>query len=221
MTSFFLIGKTGKSLNQQLYNYANNESTRIVSNIVNSTIHQILEGTDLSKLFIIEKTTNGEIELLDYNTQEVNHLLRIIYDKIYNDLLTLEEGNIEKFNISTDLKFGRFKKVQNGVICEVPFGALKNNSFYANYGPYIPLKLAFKGELTTKLKTKMESYGFNSIVIETFIVVEISEQISLPVSSKNNKIKIEAPLTLKLIKGLIPQEYYEKQLEKAYPQSES
>lgn len=215
--SFFLIDKLGKQLTKQLYTYVNVESTRIVSNIVNSRINKILENNSLNELFVIEKTTNGEVELLDYNTQEVNRLLRIIYDEIYKDLLALEEGKIEKFPIATDLKFGRFKKVDGGVICEVPFGTLKNNSFYANYGPYIPLKMSFKGGLTTKIKTKLTSYGFNSLVVEVTAVIEIEERVSLPVSSKNNKIKIEAPLTIKIIQGIIPEQYYEKQLEKSYP----
>ncbi len=215
--SFFLIDKLGKQLTKQLYTYVNVESTRIVSNIVNSRINKILENNSLNELFVIEKTTNGEVELLDYNTQEVNRLLRIIYDEIYKDLLALEEGKIEKFPIATDLKFGRFKKVDGGVICEVPFGTLKNNAFYANYSPYIPLKMSFKGGLTTKIKTKLTSYGFNSLVVEVTAVIEIEERVSLPVSSKNNKIKIEAPLTIKIIQGIIPEQYYEKQLEKSYP----
>lgn len=216
-----MIEKSGKALNKQLYNYANVESTRIVSNIVNSTINKILEENNLSELFVIEKTTNGEVELLDYNTQEVNRILRIIYDSIYQDLLTLEEGKIKDFNISTDLKFGRYKKINTGIICEVPLGSLRNNAFYSNYGPHIPLKLSFKGGLNTKIKTNLTSYGFNSIVVEVTVVVEIFEKISIPVSSKNNKIEIEAPLTIKIIHGIIPEQYYQKQLEKAYPQTNS
>lgn len=216
-----MIEKSGKDLHHQLYDYVNVESTRIISNIVNSTVNQILEKNDLSELFIIEKTVNGEVELLDYNTQEVNRLLRIIYDDIYQELLALEEGNIQKFNIATDLKFGRYKKINSGVICEVPLGTLKNNAFYSNYGPYIPLKLSFKGGLNTKIKTNLTSYGFNSLVVEVTIIVEISERISIPVSSKNNKIRIEAPLTIKIIHGIIPEVYYQKQLEKAYPQYSS
>lgn len=221
ITSFFLIDKSGKALNKQLYNYVNVESTRIVSNIVNSNINKILEENNLSKLFVIEKTANGEIELLDYNTQEVNRLLRIIYDNVYHDLLNLEEGKIKDLNIATDLRFGRFKKVKTGVICEVPLGTLKNNVFYSNYGPYVPLRLSLKGGLNTKIKTKLTSYGFNSLVVEVMVVVEISERISIPVSSKNNKIKIEAPLTIKIIQGIVPEKYYEKQLERGYPQTYS
>lgn len=218
LTSFFLIDKAGKVLNKQLYNYVNVESTRLASNVVNNTINKILEKNDLSQLFVIEKSPRGEVELLDYNTQEVNRLLRIIYDEVYNNLLLLEEGEIHQFKVATDLKFGHLKKVKNGIICEIPLGSLKNNSFYSNYGPYIPLKLSFKSGLTTKIKTKLTEYGFNSLVVEVTAVVEISERISLPVSSKSNKIIIEAPLTIKIIQGTIPTQYYEKQLERAYPQ---
>lgn len=218
LTSFFLIDKAGKYLNKQLYNYVNIESTRLVSNIVNNTINKTLEKKDLSKLFIIEKSSRGEVELLDYNTQEVNHLLRIIYDEIYNNLLLLEEGKIKQFKVATDIKFGHLKKIKNGIICEIPLGSLKNNSLYSNFGPYIPLKLSFKSGLTTKIKTKLTEYGFNSLVVEVNAIVEISQRISLPVSSKNNKIVIEAPLTIKIIKGTVPTQYYDKQLERTYPQ---
>lgn len=218
ITSFFLIEHLGKILNKQLYNYVNIESKRVVSNIVNNSINEVLENNELNNLFIIEKNSNGEVELLDYDTQEVNRLLKIINEIISHKLLALEEGKTKDFEIATSLKSGNYPKVKNGIICEVALGSLKNNAFYSNYGPYIPIKLSFQGSVVTKIKTNLTAYGFNSLVVEVSIISEINQRISLPVASKDNKITIEAPLTLKIIQGVVPEQYYEKQLEKAYPQ---
>ena len=57
----------------------------------------------------------------------------------------------------------------------------------------------------------MKNYGINNIVIEVNVLVEITEQITMPRSSKSATIKIEAPLILKIVQGIVP-EYYETDL---------
>ncbi len=214
VTSFFLIESLGKTLNTQLYNYVNMESKRLVTNVITYSINEILEENLTEDLFTITKNTNNEIELLDYNTQEVNRILKIINQTIQKKLINLEEGNIEDFIISDSFKRGKFKAIKSGVICEIPLGTLKKNPLYSNFGPSIPIKMSFLGSINSNINTKITPYGFNSLVLEVSINVEIEEIITMPTSSKINKIKVTEPLTLKVIQGIIPEYYYLKGLEK-------
>ena len=94
-------------------------------------------------------------------------------------------------------------------------GALRNNAFYSNIGPSIPIRMTFLGAIKSYVKTKLTAYGFNSLVLEATLHIEIEERITMPTSSKISTLKIEAPLTLKVIQGIIPEYYYTKGLEKS------
>lgn len=214
ISSFFLLEILGNRLNKQLYGYVNTESTRLASNIVNYSVNETLEKNINTELFKITKNKQDEVEILDYNTKEVNRILKAINQSIQEKLLLLEEGNIDEFVIAETFKNGKFKAVKSGIICEIPMGTLKKNAFFSNFGPNIPIKMTFLGSINSNLNTKVTPYGFNSLVVETTIHIEIATRISIPTSSKQNKIVIDAPLTMKVIQGFIPEYYYIKGLEK-------
>ena len=213
--SFFLLGYMGKQLNNQLYNYVNYESKRMISNVVNYSINEIIEKNVSDNLFTITKNSHGEIELLDYKTKEVNKLLKIINQKVQQELILLEEGKIDKYVVAESFKKGKFKNIKSGIICEIPLGSLKKNALYANFGPSIPIRMSFLSSIKSYVNTKVTEYGFNSLVLEVNLHIEIEEKVTLPTSSKVSTLKIKAPLTLKVIQGIIPEYYYTKGLEKS------
>lgn len=214
ISSLVLIGYTGKKLNKQLYKYVNVESKRIVSNVVNYSINEIIAENMLEDLFEITKNDRGEIEILDYNTKEVNNLLKIVNQTIQKELINLEEGKVTDYVIAETFKKGKFKNVKSGIICEIPLGVLKNNAFYSNFGLNIPIRMSFLGSINSYINTKITSYGLNSLVLEVNLYVEIEERITMPTSSKISTLKIKSPLTLKVLQGIIPEYYYTKGLEK-------
>lgn len=214
ITSLILLGYTGKKLNKQLYNYVNVESKRIVSNVVNYSINEIIAENMIEDLFEITKNARGEIELLDYNTKEVNNLLKIVNQSVQKELIKLEEGKVADYVIAETFKKGKFKNVKSGIICEIPLGALKKNALYSNFGPNIPIRMSFLGSLNSYINTKITPYGFNSLVLEVNLHIEIEERITMPTSSKVSTLKLKSPLTLKIIQGIIPEYYYTKGLEK-------
>ena len=214
IASIITINNIGKKLNVSLLKYVNIESKRIVNNIVTYTINETIANNSTDDLFEITKNTRGEIELLDYNTKEVNKILKIINQSIIEKLKSLEEGNVNDFYIAEQLKRGKFKSIKSGIICEVPIGSSKNNVLYANFGPYIPIKMSFLGSVNSYITTKIDSYGFNSVYIEVTLNIEVEEMISLPTSSNVSTITLKSPLTMKIIQGIIPEYYYTKGLEK-------
>ena len=99
--SFFILEAIGNKLNPILLRYVNIEANRFANNIVNSTVNEMIVKNYDDELFIINKNSSGEIELLDYDTKKVNELLLKITDNIQNKLTKLEEGKItERITIS-------------------------------------------------------------------------------------------------------------------------
>lgn len=211
--SFFLLSAIGKKLNPILSRYVNIEANRFANNIVNSTVNEMIVKYHEEDLFFINLDKNGEINMLDYNTKKVNQLLVEITNEIQQKLTNLEEGKIAELEISNNFKLKNISTTKNGVLCEVPIGALKGNSLFANLGPSIPIRLSFIGQVQSNLDTKITSYGINNIVIETNVVIEIEEQITMPTTSEKSIVKIIAPLTIKIIKGTVPN-YYAANFEK-------
>ncbi len=216
ISSFFLLQILGKKLSPILYRYVNVETKRFASNVVNYAVNDVISKNMEKDLFEISKNNEGEVQILNYNTKEVNLLLKKINEVIQDRLLNLEDGKVEQLQISDNFKRGKFLKIKNGVLCEIPMGSLRGNSLFVNIGPTIPIRMSFLGQVQTNLNTKVTSYGINNLVIEVSVHVEVEEQVTMPVMSKNSIIEIDAPLTIKIIQGRVP-EYYINGMEKNSP----
>lgn len=207
LSSFFSISILGNRLNPILLNYLNLEVERITSNVIDASVNDVLvDGLD-DDLFHISKNSDNEIEMIDYDTQKVNLLLKKINQNIYSKLMLMEEGKFQDFDLSSSLIGKNFSSVDSGIICEIPIGSLFENGFFNNLGPIIPIKMSFLGQVSSSLQTKITEYGINNLYLELFVQVEIKERISLPISSRDIRIHIDAPLSIKIISGVVP-DYY-------------
>lgn len=205
--SLFFVFIFGQRVNPIFVNYLSGEVERVTSNVVNSVVNESLTSQINESLFSVTRNDNNEVEMIDYNTEKVNSLLSDINQAIYSKLYDLEEGKIDKFFLSSSLSGVNYQFVDSGIVCEIPFGALTGNGFLANLGPVIPVKMSFLGQVNSNLKTKVTSYGINNLLLEVYIQVQIKEKISLPKSSDIVTINIEAPLSIKIISGVVP-DYY-------------
>lgn len=205
--SFFCVSFLGNRVNPILFNYLNLEVERVTSNVIDVSVNDVLSNELVDDLFNVSKNSNNEIEMIDYNTKEVNSLLKKINENIYSKLLKLEEGEVDDFSLSSSLLGNNYKKVKTGLVCEIPMGSLTGNGFLSNLGPIVPIKMSFLGHVNSSLKTKVTNYGINNLYLEIYVHVEVKERISFPRSSKDVTIKIDAPLSIKIISGVVP-EYY-------------
>lgn len=204
--SVFLLSILGKRLSPILARYVNVEAKRFASNIINTSVNDIVEEGLTEDLFTLSKSEDGKIEMLDYNTKKVNHILSSINSKIQEKLLNLEDGKILNMPISSSFKMEKLTK--NGIVCKVPMGSLRKNALFVNIGPQIPIRMAFIGQVESSLNTKVKEYGINYLVVEINVNVVVEEQIIMPAMSKKETLKITAPLTLKIIQGEIPNYYF-------------
>lgn len=204
--SVFLLSILGKRLSPILARYVNVEAKRFASNIINTSVNDTIEEKITNDLFNLSKTEDGKIEILDYNTKKVNSILSSINTKIQKKLLNLEDGQIANMPISSGFKVEKILK--NGIVCKVPMGSLRKNSLFVNVGPSIPIKMVFIGQVESSLNTKIREYGINYLVVEINVNVVVEEQIIMPAMSKRETLNLEAPLTLKIIQGEIPNYYF-------------
>lgn len=205
--SFLVVSFLGSKVNPILVSYLNTEVGRITSNVIDVSINDLLAKEIDDNLISISRNNDNEVEIIDYNSKEVNLLLKKVNQVVYSKLLQLEEGEIEQFALSSSLSGSKFRFVDSGVVCEIPLGALTGNGFLSNLGPIIPINISFMGQVSSNLETKVTSYGINNLLLELFVHVEIKERISLPKSSDEIVVKIDAPISVQVISGVVP-DYY-------------
>lgn len=213
VSSFFLLQLISRKINPIILRYATVEANRFTKALINSAIGEDVVNEIGDNLFTISKNSDGEIQTVDFNAKEVNRLLNLVSEKIEKKLLKMEEGKVDDLNVSNALKGYNFDKLKKGIVCEIPVGILFGNSLFSNLGPVIPIKLSFLGQVTTHLNTKVESYGINNAYLELYIHIEVVERIIMPMMTEEQNVKLDVPLTMKIIQGKVPT-YYQGGLEK-------
>lgn len=207
ITAMLFIQSLSKKVSNNIYKYMSVEAKRFGNYVINSSIDSEFIESLNEDIFKTTKNSNGEIQILDFKTKEVNKILERVSKKIQKNLLNLENGKISDMEIADTFKGLRYKDIKNGVVCELPMGTVFSNFYHANNGPIIPVKLNFIGQVLVNLKANIKTYGINNAYFEVMIHVEVTEQITMPMQSKEVKIENDIPLTMKVIQGKVP-EYY-------------
>ena len=187
-----------------IINYANVQTKRIGIEILrNAGTKEVNELLKDKNLFKITKNNNGEIESIDFDTGIINESLLVVAKNVRKRLKEVEKGE----NLPEEVYMEVLDKdLKKGIIYEVPIGVVFGNSFLANVGPRIPVKIKYSGNVGLDVKTRVSQYGINSALIEVYIYVEVTQRTILPFSSKDIKLTSEIPVIMKVVKGSTP--YY-------------
>ncbi|MGN1268853.1 MAG: sporulation protein YunB [Candidatus Aphodocola sp.] len=187
-----------------IINYANVQTKRIGIEILrNAGTKEVNELLKDKNLFKIAKNNNGEIESIDFDTGIINESLLVVAKNVRKRLKEVEKGE----NLPEEVYMEVLDKdLKKGIIYEVPIGVVFGNSFLANVGPRIPVKIKYSGNVGLDVKTRVSQYGINSALIEVYIYVEVTQRTILPFSSKDIKLTSEIPVIMKVVKGSTP--YY-------------
>ncbi len=211
--ALFLLFVTKDRMKEAIRNYATVESEQFAKAILNDTIRTETQKEFFSqKFYEIVKNEKNEIETIDFDMKTTNILLGEITKKTTASLLALEEGDLKKISVSHSFKGVNFQKYKNGVVCEIPVGLLTDHFFFANLGTVIPIRFSFVGSMDANLKSKVTPYGINNAFLELFILVEVKEKITMPLSSEQIQLSLEVPLVSQVIPGKIPI-YYQGSLD--------
>lgn len=197
----------GTKINPILIQYAEIESKRFVTLILNDGVtKQVTEELEKGDLFVITKNKNEEIQVVDFDPIMTNKVLKAAITGAQKQLKAAEEGDLETLDLPTSLK-GTLSKLNKGVVCEIPLGLLTNNSLLANLGPKMPVKLSFLGDVTGNIKTDMKPYGINNALMEISVHIEVTQQIIMPLVSKEIPLSIDIPVAIRMVQGKVPTYY--------------
>lgn len=214
IVSYYNVIKIGKKISPGIIRYANIEAKRIATLVINESVNEVVDKTDLEKnLLKLNKNEEDEIQLIDFNTQNVNILLKKVSEAVQDRILKLEDGEDVNLPVGKSIKGASFKNVKSGIVCEIKGGSLFGEILFANTGPSIPIKLSFIGEVLTSIRTNIKSYGLNNAYLEVDIEVKITERITMPISTKDVTIIKNIPIAMKIIQGSVPN-YYNESLER-------
>ena len=206
--SFLLIRYVDKKLNILLDNYLNMEVKRLTTNVVNKSVKDVLAKQEYDDLIIVSKKENSEINKIEYDTKKINILTNDILNKVQQNIKRLDSGQVDSMFLYNQSKNMRFNKIEKGIVLDVSLGNIYHSSLFANIGPTIPIKLVFSGQTNVDIDLKTKEYGINNIMVEIDAVVTVKEITTMPISSKQKTIKVRSPISIDIIKGNIPENYF-------------
>ena len=143
----------------------------------------------------------------NYNTTKINEVENKLDVRIQHELINIDDGKIDDYFVPQRVRTGRFKKIKNGILCDISIGSIRGSTLFANVGPTIPIKLLFSSGINSNISVETSEYGINNVIIKVYFTVDINEQINMPVSSKRKKISIKKISAMDIIRGEIP-DYY-------------
>lgn len=209
VSSFLLIYYLSKKVTPNIVDYATIETKKIITVIVNRAVtKQAAESLEVKNLVTTTTNQNGKIVGVDFNPYMVNKTLSTLASTIQINLKRLEQGKVDLIELPDDIEIEEDKKkLQKGIIYEVPLGMAFNNSLLANIGPKIPIKLSLVGDIEANFKSTIKDYGINNALLKLVVNVKITERVLLPITSKEITVETDIPVAIKLIEGDVP-EYY-------------
>lgn len=187
---------------------AKEETNKLSTLIINDAIKkQVVDGLSFDKLFIITYE-NGEVATIDFDSVMVNKVLSTITATVQTNLKYLEDGEVDMLELSDNvLVHYNQANLKKGIIYEIPLSIVYNNPFLTNLSPKVPVRINLIGSLDSGIRTKVTNYGINNALIEVYVDTTVNLQVILPFQSEVTKVKMSAPLALKMIRGKVP-EYY-------------
>lgn len=203
ITLFIVFNFIEKKLNPIIMNYAEKQAKKITVLVIGNAIDDELEEKFKSdNLFVTnEQETN-------YNTYEINSILKEISTNVKEYLIKLEKGELGDIGLSDNENINvNQEKLKNGIIYQIPSGIVFNNGLLANLGPKIPVKLSLMGDITTDIVTEVREYGINNAIIELGVKIIAEEQVILPFSTKQVSVETIVPISIKIINGKVPSYY--------------
>ncbi len=204
ITLFIVFNFIGKKLTPIIMNYAEKQAKKIAVLVIGNAIDSELgEKFKSDNLFITDgKETN-------YNTYEINNILKEVSINVKEYLRKLESGELGDIGLSDNENINvNSKKLKKGIIYQVPSGVIFNNGILANLGPKIPVKLSLIGDITTDIVTDIKEYGINNAVIELGVKIIAEEQVILPFGTKQIQVETVVPISIKIINGTVPGYYF-------------
>lgn len=215
--TFYTLKFVNKEIVPYLLEVSNSEvediSTIIIQRSITDDIVKKMEGSDL---YQVNKDSTNNINSVDFNMVTINMILTDINNNIKYNMKLFKQGKLSSIDLDEETSIYKSNNIKKGIIYEIPSGIVFKNTLLSNLGPKIPVRIAFNGNVSSNLKTKVKNYGINNSVVEVSIHIETSVKTILPFVSDNNIVKADVPISIRIINGSVPH-YYSTGLQENSP----
>ena len=179
-----IINHYASKFNQVVMPLAEAKTRKYITEVINNAADTIKFDNDL---FMIEKSDNNEIKMINYNSYEATKLINEITHNIENNFDKLED--------------------EMYVVGEIPVGVIFNNSLLKNSGPKIKVRIEIVGDVLSELETEVKPYGINNALVEVRVKLRANAKVLLPLVSKDISVVNVIPISINVVSGSIPEAY--------------
>ena len=202
---YLIIKYINKNISPKLTHYAELEIRKLSGLIITESFKtENIEKLNTNEIFILTKNEKNEILTVDMNTVTLNNIIKTVTTELQEKLKKLEMGIIDENN----------NENKDGIILKIPLGEIYNNFLLTNTGPRIPVKLKILGDMESKINTSIKNYGINNALIEISLEILVREEVLLPISTSEIKVKQTIPIAIKIVNGTVP-DYYSNGINKS------
>lgn len=199
--SFIFLLIINYRLKTTLKRYIDIEVERITSHVVNQSIKDI--NISSSDYMYLNDDSN-----YSYNFSVLNEYKDRLSKRIQEYFSYIEKGDYSKYpSYVQQYDTQKYKNVKKGYLCEISFNSIMNSVLFSNVGPTIPVKITFIGTTNVNIDIKTKEYGINNVIVETYAIIDIVNEISLPITTKKVTVKVKEPITVDIVKGVVPNYY--------------
>ena len=199
--SFIFLLIINYRLKTTLKRYIDIEVERITSHVVNQSIKDI--NISSSDYMYLNDDSN-----YSYNFSVLNEYKDRLSKRIQEYFSYIEKGDYSKYSSYVQqYDTQKYKNVKKGYLCEISFNSIMNSVLFSNVGPTIPVKITFIGTTNVNIDIKTKEYGINNVIVETYAIIDIVNEISLPITTKKVTVKVKEPITVDIVKGVVPNYY--------------
>ena len=169
-----------------------------IYNVIYNNINKVFNDNSLDNVVDIVMNDNNEIISIDYKISNCYKLLNEYIDVMYEDIVNIDYSD---------------KYYQNGVYF-VSSSLINDAMMFNSLGIKIPMKINVLNDVRINFRTKVESYGINSILVELYLVMDVKSWFVNPFNDGTFGEEYEYVLSSKIINGVVPM-YYGGVMEKS------
>ena len=196
-----MLNRFNKRVKPEMFYMVESQIDKYSKDIIMKSFNKkLLENHNLNNVIKIRKNKNDEIIAVDFDLDKAYAVSLDFSQNIKESLPLISNQLVQDTELIKPFK-------NNNFIILLPLGLASQNSFLANLGPKIPVKIYYEDSLVTGLKTKVSNYGINNALLEIYLNVTLSENVYIPFSKKKLNTNFKILLSSLVVEGTVPDLY--------------
>lgn len=193
-TGIFIFYFTSK-LGAVMLEAAERELYEITSMIiVNNITREKLNHIAMEDIIVVNRNRNEEVTDIEFRLDMAYEMLINLREDLDRAAFAVKDGEIPD-NATV---------INDNLIIKVPFYAYTNNPLLMNLGPRVPLKVNLLEVIRGEIITTVSDYGINTILVNVWLNLYVSQSIILPVGREVTNIDFEILIASRIIQGQVP-----------------